>query len=145
MKKLKTVALIFFICVFMCSCYDKDPYEGKRPTDCPNSYWVCEQYNVQFSVDEDKLLSDAQITIQSKQIPFSFLWWSFDNRVTIRFEVDSQKNGMLGYCEFSEDEFTITIDDTKGFYSEEQIVMEFIRVSEDEYLAAKNTGNGSLS
>ena len=58
-----------------------------------------------------------------------------NNKVSIQFEFNSQIECIIGYCEFGENEFSIKIDDTEGFYPKEQIVMEFERRSIKEYYA----------
>ena len=135
MKSIKSIFIVAFVCVFLCSCFDEFPYRGERPKDYPNSYWVCEQYDVWFFINKDKQLEKGRIKINDEEIPFAFKWTAVNNKVSIQFEFNSQIECIIGYCEFGENEFSIKIDDTEGFYPKEQIVMEFERRSIKEYYA----------
>ena len=126
MRKTINIIVMTLCCFILCSCYDRDPYKGKRPIDYADSNWICEEYEIYFSVDENKNLTNTQIVIENQKIPFTFLWSKFDNTVNINFELNSQKDSLVGVCEFSQSEFVVSIDDTKGYYSENQIVLHFL-------------------
>ena len=127
--KMKRIVLCFLIFALTCCCSscDEDPYEGKRPVDYAYSSWECAEYNVFFSVEENRKLKDAKILINEQWYDFEFLWYQFDNRVRICFEIDGEEHSFLGYCDFGKNQFTIEIDDTEGYYPEEQITMVFVR------------------
>lgn len=131
--------LIMVFCVLLCSCYDGDPYEGKRPDDYPNSYWVCNEFDSYFVVNEPYEIIDSQIVINGQKIPFTLLFSAFDERGSIKFIIDSKKENLPIVCKFNEKKFEITIVDTKGFYSEEKIVMEFERKAIDDYWATRQS------
>lgn len=126
---MKRIVLCFLIFALTCCCSscDEDPYEGKRPVDYAYSSWECAEYNVYFSVEENWELKDAKILINEQWYDFEFLWYQFDNRVRIYFEIDGEEHSFLGYCDFGKKKFTIEIEDTEGYYPEEQITMVFVR------------------
>lgn len=128
MKK-SFVIIVIYICLLLCSCYDVDHYQGKRPIDFVNSYWVCEEYEVSFGVDENNNLIDAEMLINDQKTPFEFLWSKFDNTVNINFTFNSKKDLLSGECEFYKNKFIIKIRDTKGYYSKDQITMTFNRIT----------------
>lgn len=126
---MKRIIALFIISCFLfclCSC-DIDPYQNKRPIDYVESTWVCKEYDLQFSVNADHELIDAEALIQEQRVPFTFLWSSLDNKVTIKFEIAQTKDSLLGKCDFGEKQFSIYIDDTKNYYAEKQITMVFER------------------
>ena len=128
MKKIANLIIIVGVLLCLYSC-DSDPYAGKRPIDYPQSNWICKEYNINFSVGENQDIINAQMLINNESVPFTFLWSSLNNNVTINFEVDQQKVSLNGECIFGEKEFTIKINDTKGYYSKNQIVMTFVNQS----------------
>ena len=132
-KKIQSLAFIILLCFLFCSCYDGDPYEGQRPIDYPNSYWVCKEPNAFFLVGENQEIIDAKITIDNQIVPLKFIWSGVDNHVSLNFDVDSQAYGNSGSCNFGRDKFTIKIEykDNIG----EGPIMVFERRTMDEYLA----------
>ena len=128
MKKAIVIMVAVIFCVVLCSC-DIDPYEGKRPFDHPDSKWICEEYGACFSVDNDGNLYNAYLTIDGEKIPFTFLWSSLDEGVSLQFELDFTERSLDGIGRFDENTFEIEIGDTKGFYPESEIVLTFLRQS----------------
>ena len=125
MKKLISVILISCLHL-LCSC-DIDLYKGKRPVDYPHTSWACEEYNISFSVEEKHQIVNPKMVIDGKEIPFSFLWSSLDNRVNIQFELDGQEYSLSGRCKFGKNKFSITIEDTESVYPEKKIVMTLVK------------------
>ncbi len=113
--------------VLFCSC-DVDHFAGQRPVEKPNSHWVCEEYNISFSVGEKYERYDSLIQINGKLIPFTFLWFDFYNNVNINFEVGGETVVLEGIGEFGSEVFSIYIADTKGYYPTEEVTLEFERV-----------------
>ena len=128
METIKKMIPVILLCLFLCSC-DVDPYEGQRPVEYPQTQWFCVDYGISFSVGEKYEVSDAKMPVNGEEIPFTFLWSSFDNSVNINFKVGGEADSLSGECEFGEEEFTVTIKDTKGYYPDEQVIMKFVRVS----------------
>jgi hypothetical protein len=85
-------------------------------------------YGISFSVGEKNEVSDAKMLIKGEEVPFTFLWSSFDNSVNINFEVDGAADSLSGKCDFGKEDFKITIEDTKGYYADEQVILKFVMV-----------------
>ena len=126
---MKKVILLFLIVAltFCCLSCDEDPCEGKRPVDYAYSSWECTEYDVYCSVGEPHELTDAKICINEQWYEFEFLWNVLNNKVGIHFEIDGEPCSFGGYCDFGKNQFTIEIEDTEGYYPEEQITMVFVR------------------
>ncbi len=127
MKTIKKLIAIIILCLLLCSC-DADPYRGQRPVDYPQTQWVCTDYGISFSVGEKYEVSDANMLMNGQKIPFTFLWSSFDNNVNINFEVGGVTDSLSGKCDFGKEEFAITVEDTKGYYPDKQVILKFDKV-----------------
>lgn len=127
MKTMIKLILAIILFLFLCSC-DADPYRGQRPVEYPQTQWVCTDYGISFSVGGKYEVSDAKMLMNGEEIPFTFLWSSFDNSVKINFEVDGATDSLSGKCDFGKEKFTITVEDTKGYYPDEQVIFKFIMV-----------------
>ncbi len=127
-NKLLGIILILSL-IFICAC-DYDPYDGQRPDDYPYSQWVCEEYNISFSVGEKYELLDAVMEIDGETIPFEFAWFMYGNTLNINFDIDGEFQYLEGSGSFGEEAFSIYIADTKGYYPTEEVTLEFQRVDE---------------
>ena len=127
MKKYLYKSIIILFCLLLCSCYDADPYQGQRPIDYPNSYWVCDEFEAFFLVNETNELIDSQIVLNEQIVPFTFLWSAFDEKVNIQFEMNSHIESLSGICQFNKNEFTVTISDTKGYFLQDHVTIKFLR------------------
>jgi hypothetical protein len=125
---IKKLAPAIILCLLLCSC-DSDPYRGQRPIEYPKTQWICEDYDISFSVGEKYELLDPKMLINEEEVPFTFLWSGFDNSVNINFKIKEKPDSLSGECKFGKEEFTITIGDTKGYYLDEQIILKFVRTS----------------
>ena len=141
-KKVIRILLIVSLCLLLCSCYDGDPYKGKRPTDYPYSYWVCEEANMYFVVGGDEELIDAKVTMHDQTVPCKFIWRKTNNRINIFFDINSQTYGSFGSCEFGEDKFTIQIEYKEN--SGEGPLLEFERRTLEEYLIDHMDQSGNI-
>jgi hypothetical protein len=128
MKILKKLIPAIILCLLLCSC-DTDPYRGQRPVEYSQTQWVCVDYGISFSVGEKYEVFDTKMLMNGEEIPFTFLWSSFDNSVNINFEVGGTADSLSGKWDFGKEEFTIIVKDTKGYYPDEQVILEFVRQS----------------
>ena len=106
---------------------DTDFYREKRPIDYANSRWVCSEYGASFEVDENGDSANRSLTINGEKIPFSWKFSSVDNSVWIKFEIDETTYSWWGYCKFSKQLFSVSIEDTKGCYEDKEITLNFVR------------------
>ena len=125
-NSLFTGVLFIALLAGLCAC-DVDFYHGKRPLDYENSYWVCSEYGASFEVDENGDSANRSLTINGEKIPFSWKFSSVDNSVWIKFEIDETTYSWWGYCKFSKQLFSVSIEDTKGCYEDKEITLNFVR------------------
>lgn len=118
--------MLLMVC--LCAC-DSDPYQGKRPINYPNTVWVCDEYDMRFSVNKDGKLEENYIVIQGEKYPLSFLWSALDERVSIKFNIHDEEIELYGKCKFSKNEFTIYVPDTKGYLKDSPATLVFKRVT----------------
>ena len=89
-----------------------------------NGLW---KHDFTDDLNSNVFFRDMEMVIDGKEIPFSFLWSSLDNRVNIQFELDGQEYSLSGRCKFGKNKFSITIEDTESVYPEKKIVMMFVK------------------
>ena len=118
--------LILALLLALTAC-DTDFYREKRPIDYANSRWVCSEYGASFEVDENRDSANRSLTINGEKIPFSWKFSSVDNSVWIKFEIDETTYSWWGYCKFSKQLFSVSIEDTKGCYEDKEITLNFVR------------------
>ena len=118
--------LILALLLALTAC-DTDFYREKRPIDYANSRWVCSEYGASFEVDENGDSANRSLTINGEKITFSWKFSSVDNSVWIKFEIDETTYSWWGYCKFSKQLFSVSIEDTKGCYEDKEITLNFVR------------------
>ena len=121
---------ITILLLFGTAC-DVDPYKGHRPMDYGESVWVCKEYDITYTVNGiEKGNSTSLIMIRNGKIfELAFLWSALDSGVTIQ-SIDDQgnhKNEFSGRCTFGKSEFLIYVEDSKGFFDENNVTLRFVR------------------
>ena len=110
MKTLKLTIAFLIISMICClaSC-DYDPYKGKRPVDQPGTTWVCEEYQMKYTVGS---YESSEFVTENRTIHFQFMFSLYSNWVSC-YEYDKEGNKVGnpfdGACEFSKDNFIIEV------------------------------------
>ena len=127
-------AMVLLLCLpLFCAC-DIDRYEGRRPTDQPNTKWVCTEYDISFEVSDEGLAENGVFEINGKSYEFDLLWSAVQNGYipdVIVFDPDKTEGDSTlfsGFCKFSKKYFEIEVThDPQGFFPEDS-TLRFERV-----------------
>ena len=118
-------AMVLLLCLpFFCAC-DIDRYEGRRPTDQPNTKWVCTEYDISFEVSDEGRVKNAVLNINDTERTFDLLWEGVPNPImpdVIVFDpqdLEGDSSLFSGDCKFARKYFEITVtNDPYGFFPE---------------------------
>ena len=126
-SKIIMVLMIFSLMICLVAC-DPDPYEGKRPIDQPGSIWVCDEYQMKFTVGE---FESSEFVTKNGTFHFQLLFGMYDNSVIVH-EYDNYENQFFnGSCKFSKDRFTIEVrqnENSEVYFDEFPVTLIFKKV-----------------
>ena len=126
-SKIITVLLVLSMIICLVSC-DYDPYEGKRPIDQPGTTWVCEKYQMKFTVGE---FESSEFVTKNGTFHFQLLFGMYDNSVIVHEYNNYDNQFFNGDCEFSSKRFVINVDQdifSEVYFDEFPVVLEFEKV-----------------
>jgi len=118
------------------SACDYDPYEGRRPTDYPNTIWVCENADMYFVVGESVgIFFEGKLKTDEGIVDFRFLFSAFDSwakvynaeHYTSASEYTREDFMFSGECKFRKNKFEITVEDKNEYFKELPITLVFHR------------------
>lgn len=129
--------LISMVLIMLCLSCDNDPYRGRRPTDQPNTYWSCLEYDITFQVDNT---GDTMGRINNSEgnTAFTFVWSAFDSGVIFATDYEETEHQMEynalmdGACKFSKEKFEVEIlNDYVGIFADGTLpTLTFVRVDD---------------
>ena len=126
-SKIITVLLVLSMIICLVSC-DYDPHKGKRPIDQPGTTWVCEKYQMKFTVGE---FESSEFVTKNGTFHFQLLFGMYDNSVIVH-EYDNYENQFFnGSCKFSKDRFTIEVrqnENSEVYFDEFPVTLIFKKV-----------------
>lgn len=135
-RNLLILATAVVLCLpLLCSC-DVDLYKGRRPTDQPNTKWVCTEYDISFEVSDQGLIENGIFRTEDQEYEIVLLWAAIQNKdmpdvMVMEPQSDNYREDSLfaGFCKFSKKYFEIRISyDPYGFFPEDT-TLRFERVN----------------
>lgn len=129
MKTFRSITILLVFCMSFCfvAC-DYDPHAGKRPIDQPGTTWVCEEYQMTFTVGE---FESSEFVTENGIIHFAFLFGQFGNDAIV-YEYGNRENVLFtGLCEFSRNCFTIEVrqnESAEMYFDKFPVKLEFVKV-----------------
>jgi hypothetical protein len=127
-----SVILVFIFLLTIACNYLFHDGEGELlpPFALPNTKWVCEKYNASFCVDEDGNIKDGVIIIDGESINFDFIFSNNDYSFYTKIYKDNREHELLNSTwSCTHDYFSVCIKDTKGYFKQKSITMDFKIVS----------------
>ena len=128
--------LIFIIAVVLYGMYIYR-YEGKRPSDQPDTEWISEDGSIKFYVDEN-LYATGSMNIKDTEIPFIFSGEIRGERIHIYAIEAKGREGLYPEERYEtwrgnfkrKDKFIVTVEETTYFKVGQKIT--FYRVDDDK-------------
>ena len=128
--------LIFIIAVVLYGMYIYR-YEGKRPSDQPDTEWISEDGSIKFYVDENQHATGS-MNIKGTEIPFIFSGEIGGERIWVYAIEAKDRLGLYPEEEYEtwrgnfkrKDKFTVTVEKTTYFEVGQKIT--FYRVDDEE-------------
>lgn len=108
--KIKTPFLLLLIALalFISACGG----EAKRPVDCPDTEWKCEDGNITFSVNADGKVENASLTnTKGDTVKVSVVFSDIAEKKVSFYSEDGIESYFSGSCTYGEDTFTVTVSD----------------------------------
>ena len=132
-------AIFILICLFGVVLYGMYiyRYEGKRPSDQPDTEWISEDGSIEIYVDENQHATGS-MNIKGTEIPFIFSGEIRGERIWIYAIEAKDRLGLYPEEEYEtwrgnfkrKDKFTVTVEETTYFEVGQKIT--FYRVDDEE-------------